>query len=286
MYFISSRRSFWYSSALSTSDETYSIELSSDEGADGATYEIALHSVNSAQLQAAVVGKRVLLLVHGYNNATAATLSSYRQILKGMRLHGPTYDIVVGYIWPGEWMFTEFSDAVATAEGLADRVRQNLLDLQGATSIDVCAHSLGNLVVLGALTKGGVHLRNMFALAPAIEHDALDMHGILYEASTHCEQLHVLHSRHDWVLSLGYQRFKATPALGLNGPPLPDRTAASVFVVDSQRLVTGVGRGTAHSQYRRLPEMYKLMARAAVSHPQKKRFSLDALDDADWAERA
>ena len=93
----------------------------------------------------------------------------------------------------------------------------------------------------------------------------------------------MLPSRRDWVLRRGYKYYKLTPALGLDGPPIPDMTAASVFVVDSERLVTGVGFGPAHGQYRKLAETYELMARAAISHPQTKRFRLDALAAAGWA---
>lgn len=278
MYFISARRFFWYSSDLSETDEIHLVEPA----------KLKSHSVDMAQLQAAASGRRVLVLIHGYNNNTVATLLAYRQARVGIdayaAVHGATYDLVVGYIWPGEWVLTEFPAAVATAEGLAGRMRQILIDL-GATaaSVDVCAHSLGNLVVLGALALGGVHVRNVFALAPALEHDALDPPGKLYAASAQCEQLHILHSSHDYVLRHGYQYYKGTPALGLDGPPLPDRTAAAVFVVDSGGLVTGLGAGTKHDQYRRIGQTYELMARAAVSRPQTKRFRLGALDTAGWA---
>lgn len=278
MYLISARSDFWSSRGLSATDEVRFVDK---------THHLVDCRVTLNDLQAVVAGQRVLLLVHGYDSSSLSTLFVYRQMRASIEtqaaVHGATYDLVVGYLWPGEWLPTEFPAAVATAEALADRTRQRLLDLQGAASIDVCAHSLGNLVVLGALTTGGVKLRNMFALAPAIEHDALDLHGNLYAASAHCEQLHVLHSRHDWVLSRGYQHYKATPALGLQGPLLPASTAATVFVVDSQWLVTGYGFGTAHNQYRMLAETYELMARAAVSRPQTKHFRLDRLDDAGWS---
>lgn len=62
-----------------------------------------------------------------------------------------------------------------------------------------------------------------------------------------------------------------------------DHHTAAVFVVDSGGLVTGLGAGTKHDQYRRIGQTYELMARAAVSRPQTKRFHLEALNTAGWA---
>lgn len=280
MYVISSRRFFWDSDNASSVDRIGFVGPGS----------FMVKTVQTDALRAAVAGQRVLLLVHGYNSSSLDAAIAYKQmrarvgkILAGLE---PYYQHVIGYLWAGERRVDRFRQASETAVGMSGRMNRILRDLGGASVLDVCAHSLGSRIVLGGLAAGGARVRNLFCLAPAVEQDALDEGGdggALRAAAASCDQLFVLHSAVDWVLDVGNAWYADKLALGLHGPTQPDRTAASVYVVDSESVVTGVGFGTRHNQYRTVPQTFDLIARASTSRPDRKHFRLDALDDVTWA---
>lgn len=283
MYVISSRRFFWDSNNAASEDRIGFVGPGS----------FRFRNVELGALQAAVAKQRVLLLVHGYNSDSLDAAIAYKQLRERVSkiLAGwePYYQHVIGYLWAGERRSDRFRQASETAVGLSGRMNRILRDLGGAAVLDVCAHSLGNRIVLGALAAGGARVRNLFCLAPAVEQDALDevdehgSGGALRAAAANCDQLYVLHSAIDWVLDVGNAWYSDRLALGLYGPTQPDRTAASVYVVDSQAVVTGVGFGTRHNQYRTVAQTFDLIARASTSRPDRKHFRLDELDEVTWA---
>ena len=79
MYMVSCRREFWSANEFSTADEIRHLDLNGNGQA---------LSVPPATFLAAMAGKRVTVLVHGYNNEQQDVLDSYGTIDEQMRLLG------------------------------------------------------------------------------------------------------------------------------------------------------------------------------------------------------
>lgn len=94
MYMVSCRREFWSATDFSTTDEIRHLDLDGNGQAP---------AVAPATFLAAMAGKRVTVLVHGYNNEQRDVLDSYRTIDVQMRLLGflgranAPYDSLVGF---------------------------------------------------------------------------------------------------------------------------------------------------------------------------------------------
>ena len=129
MYMVSCRREFWSATEFSTADEIRELDLNGNGQAA---------SVAPATFLQTVAGKRVTILIHGYNNEQRDVLDSYRTIDEQMRLLGflgrasSPYDALIGFAWPGGATGVSFPFARARAEDAAPRLRQLLASLQGA----------------------------------------------------------------------------------------------------------------------------------------------------------
>lgn len=78
-----------------------------------------------------IKGKNVLLLVHGYNNTPEEALSTYRLVnlhISAFRdnSHSKFYDLVIGYLWPGDDSVLKYYDAKRHISKLAKTMRSHL----------------------------------------------------------------------------------------------------------------------------------------------------------------
>ena len=176
------------------------------------------------------VNKKVLLVVHGYNNTFDYAVKSIKEVnsfINNMKTsdNKPLYDLVIGYIWPGYESFIEYELAVEHADALKERVQAHLLELHHITPhIDVIAHSLGNRVILEALNFESVNkerpfIRNFFALAPAVDASSIEENRPYYNSVKNCENFFVFHSFKDDVLKLLYPLTSGSEALGIEINP-------------------------------------------------------------------
>ena len=219
--------------------------------------------LSEVELLEAVRGKKVLVLIHGYNNEMPAVIQAYDRVVEMMRLShllAPDpggYDLVLGYTWPGGWNQLSFPVAVLRANTAAKRFRATLEKLQfAAASIDVQTHSLGARVALEALDRGGITLRNLWLLAAAIDDETLEPGEEYFAAAQRCSRVYVLHSEQDPVLRTAY-RLGDVPdfdrALGWKGPQRPHRIrehSPNTKVVDCKQVVA------THGGYRSAAEVY------------------------------
>src|SRR5579871_3694222 len=93
-----------------------------------------------------IKGKNVLLLVHGYNNKPEEALSTYRLINVHVSAFKDShrskfYDLIIGYLWPGDDSPLKYYDAERHVSKLAETMRSHL-ELLSATAarVDVLAH--------------------------------------------------------------------------------------------------------------------------------------------------
>lgn len=200
-------------------------------------------------------GKKVLLLVHGFNNTAEEALATYSEINKHLSTLG-LYDTIIGYLWPGYNSRTEYFSAEKNAETLAARLRLHLSLLATfAIKVDLLAHSMGNRLVLEALESDSKHqkrklINNFYSLAPAVNEDSIDKNQTYYHSTEQCKKMFVFHSDHDEVLKVLYTIAEKSKALGAQGDMAPVLTPKNVQFIDCSDFVDG------HSGYFTVASLY------------------------------
>jgi pimeloyl-ACP methyl ester carboxylesterase len=165
-----------------------------------------------AEFTAATHGKRLLVLVHGYNNSRS--FGRERLIRFGnMLAAGGCGDIILAVLWPGDgWAKAltypfEGRDADDSADALS-----KWLSINAAfnTRIAFVGHSLGCRVVMNTAQQiarhGGLTLDRICLMAPAIDNDSLGRLGVTcyQEATLATDRIAVLASEEDLVLHFAY----------------------------------------------------------------------------------
>jgi esterase/lipase superfamily enzyme len=198
--------------------------------------------------------KKVLLLVHGYNNSIASTMQTYHLIKKNIekieKQNGSTlYDVIIGYVWPGYQNTLEYYAAKENAHRLAKRLRSQLGHLSAATAhIDVLAHSMGNRLVLEALNVQPVKplkkiVQNFYSLAAAVDGESIEKNQKYYNATLRCQNIYVFYSKRDDVLKFYYAIAEFDEALGYEGTESRKKLPRNVQLLDCSLFIK------EHSQY-------------------------------------
>ncbi len=263
MIIISSRKSFNNPDVLSDSGHEYrEIDLSDDS---------LIRKIESeAQLLSELEEKRVLMLVHGYNNEQDEVYDAYSVIEKKVTHHlGEEFDLIIGYSWPGGDKGLEWWASKKRANAVARRFRFLVEKISAKTSsLDVMSHSLGARVVLKAL-KQSQHeslLRNYFCTAPAVDNEVLERGEEFHDSVSKNEGIFVFHSKRDGVLAGAYRIAEFDNALGLYGPEdkqyIQNKTK-NIYVANCKRRVD------SHGAYKRSDAVYKYIASSLAKAPVK-----------------
>ena len=193
MLIASCRKDFWSPTEFSSADEFRRIDLVTGTG----------RTVPHTDVLNELSNKRVMLLIHGYNNEELDVLKAYRTIDTEMRLLGffgtaaAPYDAIVGYAWPGGAVGASFPFARLRAGESAPRFARLLSDLRSTgASIDLNSHSLGAHVVLEALRDGAPQIvRNAWTFAPAVDNESIEFNERYFSSSQRCQTFYVFHSK-------------------------------------------------------------------------------------------
>lgn len=198
-------------------------------------------------------GKNILLLVHGYNSEHKEALSNYHLINAHVSafsdaLHSQFYDLVIGYLWPGDAEPLDYYDAKHHVSKLAKKMRSHLEVLSStAAKVDVVAHSMGNRLMLDALdhnfNRGKKVVQNYFALAPAVDDESIEKKEKYFHSTQNCEKFFVFYSKRDEVLQLCYSIAEWDKALGYAGAEDPDKLPQNVQLINCTNIIGH------HSQY-------------------------------------
>ena len=263
MHFVSCRKDFWSATEFSSSDEIRELDLATGQGP----------TVTAPVFLGAMAGKRVVVLVHGYNNERLDVLASYGTIEERMRLlgflggTGVTYDTVVGFAWPGGATGVSFPFARLRAGESAERFARLLANLRGSNAtVDLNTHSLGAHVAFEALRDApGGTVRFAWNFAAAVDNESIEFDERYFEASQRCAKLYVFHSKNDPVLRVWYRigdLFDFDTALGYSGPEDPRAImdhSPNVRVVNCKEVVA------SHGGYRSSGEVWSYMATELVT---------------------
>jgi esterase/lipase superfamily enzyme len=270
MIVISSRKNFWEPIAFSTKEAIRNVDLSnaSDQGAE----------MSEADFKTAITGKKLLLLIHGYNNDEGAIRNSYNIIENMMTSHGllgpgTPYDMIVGYAWPGGDLALSYAFAKKRAEKAAPRVQKMFLSIAAnASALDVNTHSLGARVALQAL-KGvpGKPMRGLYLLAPAVDDESIENGEKFYSSTQACQKAYVFHSKFDPVLRDWFVLGDFDQALGANGPEDPASIinhSANVRIVNCKNVIK------SHSGYKDEPKVYQYLLNEFTGIPAAQFYTL------------
>jgi len=188
-------------------------------------------------------GKKVLILVHGFNVQDPDDAYSTVALNIGHR-----YDYVIGVHWPG----SKFPLFFRLAQKRADKAGQMLASaLRHIDAVfDIEGHSMGCHITLESL-KYLTRVRNVILAAPAVDNEVLQTGYEYEEAMQSIKACMVAHSRYDRVLAKCYKFADWDDALGLTGPEDPSQCAKTVIPVDLSEFVK------EHSQYKKEQKFYE-----------------------------
>jgi esterase/lipase superfamily enzyme len=218
-----------------------------------------------------IENKNILLLVHGYNNDAAQALSTYQLInvhvseFKDGR-DSKFYDLVIGYLWPGDDSGLEYYDAKSHVSKTAPKMRSHLEFLSAsAAKVDVLAHSMGNLFVLEALNYQSSPdkkiLQNFYSIAPAVDDESVEKKGKYYFSTQNCDKVFVFFSKRDEVLKWLYSFAEWDLALGYEGAEAPNKLPPNVQLINYTNSISN------HSQYFTYLPFYEFIKQQFLLEP-------------------
>lgn len=223
------------------------------DAADGTNYE----SLTLDEVSTAITGRRICLLIHGFNTTLKSVLRAYAELQSGLHDAGlmgaDGYGLVIGFAWPGWNSAPGYFPARKSANRSGLLLRKLLQQLQpAAAAIDVQTHSLGARVALSALRAAKTELvRNLLLSAPAVDRGILAKGRMFHNSLKACQRCLVYYSRRDKVLRhsfpLGDLADGIQQALGLAGPQNPKvvlRRHPNLYLVDASAVISD------HSGYR------------------------------------
>ncbi len=269
MIMISSRENFWSTTEIAEADAIKEVVLLNPEtGVD--------KDLTEAQFLQRVKNKRVLILVHGYNNDEDDVNRAYSMIENTVAAEVTgQYGIVMGYTWPGGNLRISYPAAKARAKAVSSRLAGWLRKAIAKTkSVDVMCHSLGNLVTLRALNdlskEQSARVRNCYLLAAAVDNESIEKGEDYYPGTQICDKAFVFHTNKDDVLRFAYPAGEAISfhspdlALGLTGPEDVEdiiNHSPNVKVVNCKHVIEG------HGKYKESIPMYRYINNELTGQP-------------------
>jgi esterase/lipase superfamily enzyme len=258
MMIVSCRKDFWSSTDFSTADGIRRVNLATGASTD----------LTQAGFLQELAGKRVTVMIHGYNNEELDVLKSYSTIDEQMRLLGflggstAAYDALVGFVWPGGALGVAFPFARQRAVEAAPRFARVLTGMHSAgVTIDLNTHSLGAHVTLEALRETPSFVRNAWNFAAAVDNESIESSERYYAATQRCSRFFVFHSKNDPVLRVWYRigdLWDFDTALGYSGPEDP---AAIINSSPHVRVINCKDVVQSHGGYRSSGQVWAYMSR-------------------------
>lgn len=220
----------------------------------------ATERISADDLLREVGDARVLLLVHGYNTPIRHALQSFQRVRDQILRRKPTaYDAMVGFTWPAGHARYTYPWARARVPTAARHLRRWIQPLFAhSRSIDLFSYSLGTSVSRSALRDlENVHLRYIFAVAPALGVSLLKR--TLQDRSTShpYEHLYAFYSRNDATLGRWFWLMEGEQALGYSIPESfhDQLKALNVTPVNFDHVVS------SHTEYVSSDALYDQVAR-------------------------
>lgn len=205
--------------------------------------------------------KRILFVVHGFNNTSNEAIQTYRTVADHITALRDTegnafYDVVIGYLWPGYDDKLEYYAAKKQARKLKDKMLSHLTFLSStASKVDVMAHSMGNCLMFEALNfspkkKAKKLIKNFYSLAAAVDNESVEKSQKYFHVSKNCEDIYIFYSKKDEVLEFLYAIAEWDKALGFDGIENLEKMPKNMQLIDCTSFISG------HSEYFNVANVY------------------------------
>lgn len=266
MIMVSARKGFWDNNTLSDStDDIRDVNLDT----------LTDKPVKRSEFKDRISGKKVLLLIHGYNNESNEVARAYKIIQQQQSDYVKHYDLLVGYTWPGGDDFLDYFAAKHRAGSVSQRTKKLLeFMLKHGSELGIMSHSMGCRIALLTLDdlQRARFQKNIplvsYLMAAAVDNESIEQHERYFEGSIFADKTLVFHSRHDGVLGKAYRLSEWDRALGQSGPENPGGIAHTVRVINCKGVVR------AHGAYKRTPEVYDFIKQELKNQPTRQFVSL------------
>jgi esterase/lipase superfamily enzyme len=237
-------------------------------------------SLNSKEFMKGLDGKKVLMLIHGYNNKADSICSSYwiianavNSLLKNSN-GTPLYDMIIGYVWPGENSQLEYFEAKANAGAAAYHLRWWLNEINSLSpnvELDLMTHSMGARVLLSSLkiSNTDVKIRNAYMLASAVDNESIEPNEEFYNAVIKCEKFYVFHSVNDNAMLI-YQIPEFDKPLGFAGP---EDISLILTKMKNVKVINCKNYVKSHSAYKECDLIYKYILTELTENYSKEQFT-------------
>lgn len=180
-----------------------------------------LEALRDEEVHDRVAGNTVLLLIHGFNTPFSSVCQAYDDIRARFHSFVPeAYDRIVGFTWPGGDASYHYFGAKQRLQPSARALRRWIRVLtRHGEAVDVLAHSLGGRLLHQALQNAdspdSVHIRNLFAVAPAVRLSDVEADA---ESKPVFERGFLFYTHDDRVLGRWFRLFEGETAIGYAGP--------------------------------------------------------------------
>lgn len=211
-------------------------------------------------------GARVLLVLHGFNNSFWESVDNFWHVQEGTDTHlAGIYEHILGYTWPSS-RAPNWWEALRNVTLTAGPFLRLIFGLE-PDLMDVMTHSLGARTLLSGLVDlpPGLVFRNAFLTAPAVDDESCQFDEVYFPATQRINNLYVLHSERDGVLSYAYRAGQLDSPLGLHGPQDRSQVPGNMRVVDCERVIGH------HGAYWTSADVYRHMSEW-IQQPPSKRF--------------
>ncbi len=234
MIYISSRKSLWDAEHFSDSFIVFSN--------NDAQRDIGYHDFSF--LKQKIAGKKVLILVHGFNCDKLFTLQDYSHIEQSHKEYWGTYDVVLGYIWPGAEKKRRYWSSLKRINRSADNFSYLLEYLiGGAASLGIWGHSMGCKVALKGLmyiqtkTKIKKCPIELILTAAALSSYCLEKGNDYFGVTQFVNKTYIFYARGDKILRYFYRLLHCGPALGASGPHNKGALAGNVYSINCDNVI-------------------------------------------------
>jgi len=229
-------------------------------------YQLSL-SISNNNFIEKIRNKKVLILVHGYNNNFETVSNTYNRLDQEFRRFN-AYDEIIGFIWSGG----DNSGAIFNAKLKVDKNSREFngflkLLSQANSTIDIIAHSLGNKIVFKALSNKFYNndvIRYFFSLSAAVDKESIAQEQEFNKSTQTIKQTFVFYSKYDIVLRNFYRitDWGFDEALG-HGLPEDleyfNRINKKVFLVNSNNIVNKNNHRFGHFKYKSSDKFYSFL---------------------------
>ena len=262
MIIISARKDFTNPNKLSPQTDPHQFKIVNLS--QGEILNSRLSKSNFLRRLSKLSDKRILVLVHGYNNNHDKMCRAYYAIEKNVEKYMKNqYGIVIGYSWPGGESRLKWELAKENADKTAKRLKiliksiAEVLKPSSNIQLDVISHSLGARVILEMLKQlskenlGWQPVRNYFCMAAAVDNEVLEPDEKFHASTSQINNIYIFHSKRDRTLRWVYKAGRLDRALGVYGPEHLDRLGKNIYVVNCKNRVK------RHGAYKKTASVYK-----------------------------